>query len=774
MIFNIGVKDLVRFLYSGGDLNSEFFINKKNNDAHNAHLYLQKKYNEQSNSEVYVKYTTRIGEDEVNISGFIDGLLDEEGKIIIEEIKSTSLALNNIKEDYHPEYLAQAKMYAYMYLSQSSLGSMGVRLTYINLDSYETKAYEYEYVEEDLQEFFDISITKYLAWQHTLKDASDAKLASIQKMEFPFKQQRAGQRDLMKATFYAMTNEEIMYAIAPTGIGKTMATLFSSLKSIVSNDEKIFYLTAKGTGKKVAVNAVKLLMDKGLKIKTLVLNSKTKGCLNAVKNCDPEKCRFAKGFFDRLKNATEDIFMQTDLFDNDTVSTTAIKYEICNFEFALYLSYFCDLIIADYNYAFDPRAHLIRYFDDDSYKPKLLIDEAHNLISRSKDMYSTTMSTSTIKELRTALTKFKPGVKSEITNLLKQIESYKEKITKDNFYFDVDFDETIYNYVKKICTKCEQIFADNKEFATRDVAIDCYFELKDYLLINDLYSINHRFMIKKDDEGLIVCLNCLDASTYLLDIIKNRCFGVVFFSATLYPLDYHMDLLTKSEGKYIILDSPFKQNNLDLIIRDDISTKYVNREKSLDDIVNTIKILAHSKVGNYIAFFPSYQYLTMVEDALADSNLCLIVQRQNLSEFEREIYFDKFKDSSKTQVGLFVMGSIFSEGLDFIGDLLSGVVIVGVGLPQINNENNILKDFFEEKYNKGFDYAYTYPGFTKVVQAAGRVIRSETDRGVVILIDERFGYSTYRRLMPKQWLHYKRIKNENHLKKELEEFWNGE
>ena len=262
----------------------------------------------------------------------------------------------------------------------------------------------------------------------------------------------------------------------------------------------------------------------------------------------------------------------------------------------------------------------------------------------------------------------------------------------------------------------------------------------------------------------------MDASKLLLETINNSIYGIVFFSATLYPLEYHANLLTKSNGKYIELPSPFDTSNLDIIIHNKVSTKYNNRKNTIDDIIEAIEALTSSKPGNYIVFFPSYQYLNMVADELKDSDYEVIVQNNKMTDIDRNEIIDKFKNDFNTKVGLFVMGGAFSEGIDFIGDALSGVIIVGVGLPLLCDENNILKDYFDTVYEKGFEYAYTYPGITKVIQAVGRVIRDDNDRGIAILMDERFSYNSYFSLYPPHWRNVHLVSNSYELKKEIERF----
>lgn len=767
----IAVKEIAQFLYSSGDLTNEFFSNKSQTEGKKAHSYLQKKYNDESQKEYYIKLNINHRDDEFIIHGFIDGVLLEDNELIIEEIKSTQANLKDITLDYHKEHLAQLLLYGYMYASTSGLDKIHIRLTYIHIPEYELKKFDLIKDFAELEKFFFDSLETYSNWLHIVENKNDEAFLSLKNINFPFEEKRNGQFELMKATYYTLSNNQILYAIAPTGIGKTMATIFPALKTIKSKKEKLFYLTAKTIGRDVAVDSIKLLQDKGLKIKSIVLSSKAKACACHARICKPEKCPFAKGYFNKLRTAIENIYEEKDVFDYDTILEYALKYQICPFEFSLDLSEFCDFIICDYNYVFDPKAHLIRYFEEDNYKTKILCDEAHNLVDRSKEMYSSNLLNTDVFNLIDIVNEYDTRLikkKEIIINLLKE---YDELMSEDLFYYSHFLDERILVTLNQIYDISFNIFTDHQEFNKRDDALESFFAIKDFLDTSTFFSENHMFMIKKENDLYSMEIRCMDASTFLLNTIKKSTDGVVFFSATLYPVDYYMDLISKNNGKYLNLNSPFDPNRLDIIIDDAISTKYKDREATINSIAEEIEILVESKKGNYIVFFPSYQYIELVLPYLRNLKTNIIVQTRDMTDQNKNEYLNYFKDLSEPHLGLFVIGGSFSEGIDFQGDLLNGVIIVGVGLPQVNVENELLKEFFDEKYNQGFDYAYTYPGFNKVIQAAGRVIRTENDYGVVILIDKRYKYKKYNNLMPSFWKNKKEIIMKSELKDELEEFW---
>ena len=773
---NIAVRDLAYFTCRNGDLTIETFSNREENDGKLAHKYIQAKYGESSKAEVYIKSEIKVNNNEYLLHGYIDGVLNENDEIFIEEIKSTNADLEILDLDMHKEHIAQAKIYAFLYCLNNSMDEINVRLTYINLGTYETKSFNQIYKIDELEEFVFKVIEEYDQFLNMVNESNINRQKTIHEISFPFKDERLGQRDLMKTVYKALKDNEIVYAIAPTGIGKTMATIFPALKTLDKMD-KLFYLTAKGSGKNAPLDAMRLLEKQGLKCKTIDITAKTKICNRKSMHCNPDDCPFAIGYFDRLKNAMMDIYDKYNIFDYNTILDVTNKHSVCAFEFSLYLSYFCDVIIADYNYVFDPHAHLVRYFDDDTYSPKVLVDEAHNLISRGKDMYSAIIREDSVRRLRRLSNGLDVSIRKECNKVIEKLEAYHEKIRDKAFYvsdkLDLDLDNSVLVLTNAIDNLISMYKSNKKKIPNMDGIIECYYELLGFVNISEYFGETHRFIVRIEDENIIAEYMCLDAGGFLNETIENSINGIVFFSATLYPIEYHMNLITHKNGKYIELKSPFDPNNLDIIVNNSISTKYKNREASIDDIIEAIEIVTKSKSGNYMVFFPSYKYLEMVKEKLTDIDFELIAQESNMTDSEKNEIISKFKTTTNTKVGLFVLGGAFSEGVDLIGDALSGVIIVGVGLPLFCDENNILKDYFEEKYSQGYDYAYTYPGFTKVIQAVGRVIRDKNDRGIALLMDERFTYLGYRMLYPPHWKNIKIINSPYNLKKELEYFNKG-
>ncbi len=770
----ITAKDIVKFIYSGGDLTSEFQSNKRALEGTEAHKYLQNKYKDTDKKEVSVETLFEYEDYSFYITGRMDGLLIENSKLIIEEIKSTKVDLDLMKIDTRPEHLMQGKMYAYMYIKKNNLKSINLRLTYIAVEGYATKSFNKRFNVSQLEKFFTNTIVEYTRWLKIYNEHIANKLTSIEGLNFPFEEYREGQYRFMGAVYQTLMKKDILYSTAPTGIGKTVASLYSALKTIKDEKEKIFYLTAKNAGKKIVVDTVNLLKDNGLICKTVVINSKEAMCLMNKVDCDPEICPYAKGFFNRLKEAIEDIFIHNDVYDMKLIKDYGEYHTICPHEFSLSISNYSDVVICDYNYAFDPRTHLIRYFDEDYYTPKLLIDEAHNMIDRSRNMYSSSINKDSIINLRKAANKIRPSVKSRIKKLLDYIDRFvdENEIIKAQFYYQDTQDIELLNLVEGITNKLERVLSENKKFARRDQVLDGYFELLQFVRISEYYNDNYKHIVEVINDNIVITLSCLDASYYILDTIKRRASGVVLFSATLSPIDYYVKLITNGEGKTISIPSPFKQSHLGLFVDDSTSTRYRDRIRSVDNIIDAIYAIAETRVGNYIIFFPSYAYLNMVLEKFNTEEYEMLIQTRNMSYIQRNKMLSEFNSVlDKSRIAFFVLGGSFAEGIDYIGDMLSGVLIIGVAMPQFNKYNELLRNHFDNEFNEGFDFAYTYPGMNKVIQAVGRVIRTDHDIGTAILFDDRYSHNKYKDLFPNNWSHYKTIGKGQFLQSYLIKFW---
>jgi DNA excision repair protein ERCC-2 len=771
---HISAKEIAELLFGSGNITSDRLLMARAEEGTLIHQFWQSQYLETDQKEVSVQTEYRTDDFLLEVSGRIDGITTIDGVLVLEEIKSTRMDLELIDETTSPAHLAQAKLYAYMYCLANNLNKITVRLTYITVEQREVKSIDKALTFKTLEKYFKKTIEAYLEWAKTLDDHEEARLKSVVGLQFPFSEFRANQRELMGHVYRSIMDQDILYAIAPTGIGKTIAVLFSGLKTINLPRQKIFYLTAKNDGKRIALDTVQLLEENGLIAKTCEITAKDSMCLLKVRDCDPEVCKYANGYYNRIYKAIDDIFKNESILKKETIIGYAKHHRVCPFELSLDLSNYCDIIVADYNYAFDPRAHLIRYFEDTTYEPILLVDEAHNLVSRSREMYSATLTNETFTTLLALTKAMKPNPKPEINKIIDYFHEVEIELLEVDFVRKETVNEFLLQNLKKLVRKFDQAFLDGKNFPNKALITPLYFELFQFVKINEFFNNQFVYLLERSESLLSVSIKCLNASEYVLDIAKNRSRAAVFFSATLDPIHYYKTLLTQNVGKDVKMMSSFPQKHLMLVAIDEVSTRYNDREGSIDKIIETIESLVNGKPGNYIVFFPSYVYLNQVKDNLDldPEAFEIIVQKREMSLRERQGTLDLFKTASdKTQIGMFVMGGVFGESIDLIGDQLSGVVIVGVGLPMIAPFNNILKSHFDEEFSSGFDFAYTYPGLNKVIQAVGRVIRSETDRGIAILIDDRFTTRKYTQLYPKEWSHLEVINDNRTLIKKIEQFW---
>lgn len=771
---HISAKEIAELLYGSGNITSDRLMMVRAEEGIQIHQFWQSQYTDNDQKEVVVAAEYRADDFLIDISGRIDGITIRDGEVILEEIKSTRMDLELIDETTTPAHLVQAKLYAYMYCFANNINKIIVRLTYITVQDHDVKMIDKSLTFKTLERYFIKTMTEYLDWVKVIDQHEEARMKSIAGLNFPFADYRSNQRELMGHVYRSIMDKDILYAIAPTGIGKTIAVLFSSLKTINVPRQKIFYLTAKNDGKRVAIDTVDLLEKSGLVAKTCEITAKDSMCLLKERDCDPEVCKYAKGYYNRIYKAIDDIFRNESLLTKEKIITYGKHHRVCPFELSLDISNYCDIIIADYNYAFDPRAHLIRYFEDTTYEPILLVDEAHNLVSRSREMYSATLTNETFQTLL-ALTKgMKPSPKAEINRILDYFGEVDLELLEVDFVRKYEVNAMLILQLKKLIRKFDQAFSDERKFPNKNLVTPLYFDLYQFVKINEYYNEQFVFLLEKAGSLTSVSIKCLNAAEFILDTAKNRSRSTVFFSATLDPIHYYKTLLTQGKGKDIKMMSSFPQENLFLVAVDDVSTRYNDRDNSIDRIVKTIEILCSGKKGNYIVFFPSYVYMNRILDNLDldSSEYDLIIQKREMSLRDRHETIDLFKTASdKTQVGFFVMGGVFGESIDLIGDQLSGVLIVGVGLPMIAPFNNVLKSHFDEEFSSGFDFAYTYPGINKVIQAVGRVIRSETDRGVAILLDDRFTTRRYLSLYPKEWNHLEVINDNNELEKKIRKFW---
>ena len=772
------IKQLVEFILHSGDIDSRYVEKDRMAEGARAHRYLQKinsGRHEVYQSEVPLSADFVYNETTFRLEGRADGIIKDGGRVIIEEIKTTVLPLDRIDEDFNPTHWAQAKCYACIYAIQNHFTQITVQLVYFNLDTKESKNFLKLFEFTELNEFLTGLIAKYFIWTEFLSGWVSLRDQSVKAVQFPFPAYRTNQRELAVYTYSAICGGKKLFVQAPTGIGKTISTLFPAVKAMgEGKTSKIFYLTAKTITRQAAQEAFEKMRVGGLKMKTLTLTAKDKICFCEKTVCNPEYCAFAKGHYDRVNDAVFDAVNNCDSLTREVIEEYARKHSVCPFELSLDISLWVDCVICDYNYVFDPRAYLRRFFADGGGDYVFLIDEAHNLVDRSREMFSSRLS----KTHFYAVKKKYKGRNKALDKILHKINahfiSFRKGCGEQGFFVAAGQQSDFLELVNQYIAVCEFMLKENRSLGEDNEFLQLYFEALNFVLISDFYDERYVTFVESGSNEVAIKLFCLDPSLLVGEALK-RGGSAVLFSATLTPLKYFHTILGGCAGDMAIaLASPFDSRRLCLAVAVHVSTKYKNRQQSAREVIQLIGSFVSRKTGNYIVYFPSYQYLKDVFELFAARfpDIAVVVQESSMTEENREEFLAMFQENpSKTHVAFCVLGGVFSEGIDLTGSRLIGTAIVGVGLPQLNVQQDIIRDHFSSKNNLGYEYAYMYPGMNKVLQAAGRVIRCESDRGAVLLIDERFGQKDYRSLFPKHWSHFRVVRDEGSLVRLLDEFW---
>lgn len=670
-------------------------------------------------------------------------------------------------------HLAQAKCYAYIYAKQHSLREIGIQMTYCNLDTEEIRRFLSHYTYEALECWFEELISSYEKWARFQIKWEEKRNSSIRLVEFPFSY-REGQREVAAAVYRTILRKKKLFLQAPTGVGKTISTLFPSVKAIGEGlGEKIFYLTAKTITRTVAEQAFRILGEQGLQMKVITLTAKEKICKCEETECNPVSCPYAKGHFDRVNDAVYDLIMNYNEITRDVIENQSEKYMVCPFEMSLDVSLWVDAVICDYNYAFDPTAHLKRFFSENAGKKYIfLVDEAHNLVERGREMYSARLYKEDFLELKKMMRVKEPILSKKADEVNRQFLLLKRECEE---YRVLESVSHLAIKLMNLLAEMERFFEKSSESDKRDQVLELYFKVREFLNIHDILDENYVIYSEYQQDGrFMVKLFCVNPAVNLQAYLEYG-IGTVFFSATLLPVRYYKKLLSIETDDYAIYaDSPFPKDSRLLLIGRDVSTRYTQRGPEMyRRIASYIVGAADAKKGNYMVFFPSYRVMEEVHSVFSEKcgKISSAVQSPFMSEEDREVFLKEFDEiREESFVGFCVMGGIFSEGIDLPEDKLIGVIIVGTGLPQVCNEREIVKQYFSGIGSDGFEYAYLYPGMNKVLQSAGRVIRTEKDRGLILLLDERFSTGRYRELFPREWSNARHCTAES-LTSYMQEFW---
>jgi DNA excision repair protein ERCC-2 len=751
----VAVRTLVAFSLQAGDLESTFAGSQRSLEGIRAHQRLQRSRPDGYRPEVAVRREIEAEHFRLDISGRIDGIFTDGDRVVVDEIKSTHRDLQRMAEHPDPRHWGQVQAYAWLYAAEHDLATIDAQLTYYQLSTGKHRELRQSFTIGALESFMTGLLADYIGWATRLEHWRRERDRSLRGLDFPFDRFRGGQRQMAVTVYRAIQTDGRAMIQAPTGIGKTMGALFPSLKALGEGlTSKIFYLTARTTGRQAAEKALAIMCGPRLKLKRLTLTAKDKICPHPDAECTPDECPRARGHYDRIKGARLAAF-DREALDRHTVEALAEEFAVCPFEFSLEMALWVDVIIADYNYAFDPRVYLRRFFDDGREAFTFLVDEAHNLVDRSRDMFSATLRKQPFLDLRRALREDQRPIFRALGHINTwMVSARRDCLAAGGEAFCCAAPDDLLPSLQRFQHLAEAWLVKNKPAPWKKDLLQLYFDVAGFLRVAEHYDDTYITCSVSEGKDLQVKLFCLDPADQLAEALQ-RARAAVFFSATLTPFSYFNALFGGDEATiWVRLPSPFPPGNLCLIIDPRISTYYREREQTKHRLADAIGQLVEGITGNYLVFFPSYAYLTMVHRVFCEAfpKIPTIVQARDMDEQSRENFLARFTDDNPhTLAGFVVLGGIFGEGIDLVGRRLSGAVIVGVGLPGICMERDLIKDHFEAKRQAGFDFAYRYPGFNRVLQAVGRVIRTAQDRGSVLLLDHRFASQRYRTLFPEEW-----------------------
>ena len=775
-IIRISVRSLVEFILREGDIDNRV-SGSMEKDAMllggKIHRKIQSRMGTNYTAEVPLKIQMPCDGFVLQIEGRADGVLKDDGKVLIDEIKGILRSLEHLEAPV-PVHLAQAKCYAYIYAVQNSLKCIDVQMTYCQMETEEIRRFCQEFEFQELQTWFQDLVTQYEKWAKFEIEWRNVRNDSIRQIEFPFPY-REGQRDLVVSVYRTILRKKKLFIQAPTGVGKTMATVFPAVRAMGEGlGEKIFYLTAKTIMRTVAEQAFSLLKEKGLLYKTITLTAKEKICFCEEAECNPDACPYAKGHFDRVNDAVFDLITHSGDWSREVLEEQAKKYMVCPFEMSLDVSNWADAVICDYNYVFDPQAHIKRFFSESGKEEYLfLIDEAHNLVERGREMYSASLYKEDLLEVRKLVKAEDPKLAKRLSECNQQFLELKRECEHYQILKSVSH---IALKLMNVLSKLEDYLEECKDAEKKKRVLDFYFAVRSFLNIHDIMDENYVIFSEMMEDGRFqIKLFCVNPAVNLQNYLEQGN-STIFFSATLLPVHYYKKLLSVEKDDYAVYaHSSFPQENKFLFIGTDVSTRYTRRgESTYQRFARYIAVMAEQKKGNYMAFFPSYRFLEEVHTCFlecVDHEVDSICQVSYMDEEQREEFLEEFeREREKSLVAFCVMGGIFSEGIDLTDDKLIGAVIAGTGLPQVCTEREILKQYFNAADMDGFDYAYLYPGMNKVLQSAGRVIRTESDRGVILLLDDRFREMRYREVFPREWQQYQ-LGSVKNLEQEIRTFW---
>ena len=791
-IVKISVRSLVEFILREGDITSAG-SGVPNTDAmqmgNKIHRKIQKSMGPGYESEVSLFALQKMRSREygseftLKIEGRADGILREGKRVMIDEIKGVYADIREWKEPVFV-HKAQAMCYAYMVAEDEELPQIDVQVTYCNMETERIRRFHETFSRQRIREWFLDLMDRYEKWAVYEYDWKKKRNASIRRLAFPFPY-RPGQKELAALVYHTIEDKKRLFIQAPTGVGKTITTVFPAVMAMGEGlSDRIFYLTAKTITRTVAEECFDLLCARELVFKPITITAKEKLCILDKVSCNPGDCARARGHYDRINDAVYDMLVNEERLNRELILRYAKKHQVCPFEMSLDAALYADAVICDYNYVFDPNVYLRRFFSvEKKGNMTILVDEAHNLVERGREMYSARL----VKEDFLAVKRIvreagKHEKRPEVQYDLRKFEKSLEAANRCMLGWKRECDEFgVLADVGALPFQLLRIIADYELFAKnfpvlpeRETMLNFYFDVRRFSAVLDCLDEKYRIYTDYDREGKFrIKLQCMDPSVQLKEVMeKGR--AAVLFSATLLPIRYYKEQLTgEKEDSAVYARSSFLPEQRRILIAKDVTSKYTRRgEEEYQRIAEYIRCFVRARQGNYLVFFPSYSFMDQVVARLEpEDGQCILIQSSDMREKEKEEFLESFdRQTQESVIGCCVMGGIFSEGIDLKEDRLIGAVIVGTGLPMVCHERELFRQYYDEKKGKGFDYAYLFPGVNKVFQAGGRVIRTAEDRGAILLLDERFVQRQYQELFPREWFPCD-VVDRQEMEQVLREFW---
>lgn len=775
--YNVSVGDLTT-LCRGGDINFRFSSRSSAIEGIRGHQQVQRSRGEHYVPEYPVALSVIEDGREMTISGRLDGIGYDKVRqlFVIDEIKTLRIAVSEIPGSIMDSYWHQVLLYAYMLLQELNTETrIVVRLCFFHLDESSEETIERLVTRENVTQLFADTVHYYFNYLDRREAWLDARSKSLAGLSFPYGEFRKGQRDLSVAVFRALDDGGHLVLEAPTGLGKTMGTMYPAVRRLERQEVKrVMYLSAKTQTQQQAKAAVADLRGRGAALRSVVLTARDKVCFSPGEPCHPDHCQYAKGYYDKLPIAIDDILASDRDFTRERVEQLALQHELCPFELGLDLASQCDVIVADYNYVFDPVVYLRRFFEQGVKDSIVLIDEAHNLVDRGRQMFSAELDKEDFLGIARLMSESSPAVARAAKSVNRSILNYckPNKLRFDELGHLTDSElplGIIRSLTRFVEVAEEELRMERSDLGgRRETLLGVYFDALRFLRTSEWFDDTYIFLINRVARKQRLHLYCVDPSIRLAEVF-DRLAASVSFSATLRPSGFFREMMGIPESsKWYRLPSPFPEERLHVSVATFVDTSYRGRESSADELCALIHDVISGKPGNYLIFFPSYQYLETIQDRFEQKYpaIPLLVQARNMSDEERGDFLSRFDDASET-CGFAVMGGAFSEGIDLKGDRLIGVVVVGVGLPQVGIERDLIRDHFPEH---GFEFAYQYPGMTRVLQTAGRLIRDAKDKGVLCLVDRRYEEDRYLDLLPAYWMP-SICRNSGDVRENLFRFW---